>query len=244
MRLKELKRIVLAMGLCMSVLLCGCVTDSSRSVQRIEAVEESTEVQPEGEAGPKKEAETLEDPEESGQEGNSSEESGYEVTGTAEYIGEIYSYKVYAMRNSADEDEIYWQIDIYNGENPVREIKAEKAEYLSLLPSVGELVHEEDVDFDGQKDLLIFRGRFGAQGAEGYDCYLIRGDEFVFCPGFADIPNPVVDEEKQVVNGWNRNSASSYSEMTYRFNGTDFEMIERKTYEYDIKAEEYVLVEE
>ena len=238
MRLKGLKRIVLAMGLCMSVLLCSCVTDSSRSAQRIEAVEESTEVQPEGEA------ETLEDPAESGQEGNSLEESGYEVTGTAEYTGEVYTYKVYEMRNSADEDDIYWQIDIYNGENPVREIKAEKAEYLSLLPSVGELVREEDIDFDGQKDLLVFRGLFGAQGAEGYDCYLIRGEEFVFCPGFADIPNPVVDEEKQVINGWNRDSASSYSDMTYRFNGMDFEMIERKTYEYDEKTEEFVLVEE
>lgn len=245
---KEIKRIMLVTGVCMSALLCGCVTDQTRSDQRVGAFGESSEVQSDGET------ETLEQPKETkgqespmnseGSEENSAEENGYEVTGTAEYTGEVYTYKISEMRNSVDEGDIYWQIDIYNGETPLREIKAEKVEYLSLLPSVGELVHEEDVDFDGQKDLLVFRGLFGAQGAAGYDCYLIRGEEFVFCPDFADIPNPAVDEEKQVISGWNRNSASSYSEMTYRFNGTDFEMIERKTYEYDEETGDFVLVEE
>lgn len=52
----------------------------------------------------------------------------------------------------------------------------------------------KDVNFDGEKDLLISLGSYGNQGVEYFDCYVWDDSisQFVHAPTFKDIQNPTV----------------------------------------------------
>lgn len=52
----------------------------------------------------------------------------------------------------------------------------------------------KDVNFDGEKDLLISLGSYGIQGVEYFDCYVWDNSisQFVHAPTFKDIQNPTI----------------------------------------------------
>lgn len=88
-----------------------------------------------------------------------------------------------------------------------------------------------DVDYDGQKDILIKRGHFGNQGLVTYTCFLKRGDEYVLNESFSEIANPSLDQEnRMVLSAW-RNWSASHSWAMYVFSDGLFSETDRLTEE-------------
>ena len=108
---------------------------------------------------------------------------------------------------------------------------------------------EYDVNFDGQLDVVLIGGRFGAQGSSAFDVYLQQEERLIHAPSFFEIPNPTVDIDRQIIFGSNRNSAASHDYRIYRFVDGEFVMTEKLTIEWHLAYEatvwhDEVLVEE
>ena len=73
-----------------------------------------------------------------------------------------------------------------------------------------------DIDFDGQDDVLVWLGHFGAQGLVWFDGFVRRGDTYVRT-NFAKISNPELDTENMRIRGTIRNHAASHSWFMYAF---------------------------
>lgn len=84
-------------------------------------------------------------------------------------------------------------------------------------------VYFSDADFDGDADILITHGRYGAQGVDKFRCFLQNSDTKTFteCPEYFDIANPKIDSENKVIRSTSRGSAvSRYYEIYNWENGT------------------------
>ena len=84
-----------------------------------------------------------------------------------------------------------------------------------------------DVDFDGNKDILIYKGGFGNQGADIYDCFLWNGNEnqFKIMPSFSHILNPSIDNRQKCIYSFSRENASCYVNLKYKFRNGEFRVI-------------------
>lgn len=102
------------------------------------------------------------------------------------------------------------------------------------------VLREEDVNFDGRKDIVIYKGSLGAQGFEQCDCYLNDGEKFIPCKGYDEIPNPNPDEQSEKVYGTVRDGADRYYELTYEIQGDEAVKIGEMLYVYDEDAEDYL----
>jgi len=89
-----------------------------------------------------------------------------------------------------------------------------------------------DVNFDGEKDILVQNGHYGNQGAQSYSCYLYEDGEYVYCEGFEEIPNVSVDEEnRMILSSW-RNSAASHGWGVWVYENGTFHLQRSLTEEY------------
>lgn len=102
-------------------------------------------------------------------------------------------------------------------------------------------LHYFDADFDGNSDILVLNGGFGAQFASFYTCLLWRDGRFVEDPSFAEIPNPGIDAENRLILGTWRNSAASHSWATYEYRGGEFAMTACLTEEGDMTVDDEIL---
>ena len=84
-----------------------------------------------------------------------------------------------------------------------------------------------DVDFDGNKDLLIYKGGFGNQGADIYDCFLWNDNkhQFKIAPSFSYILNPSIDNRRKCIYSFSRENASTYVNVKYKFQNGEFRAI-------------------
>lgn len=84
-----------------------------------------------------------------------------------------------------------------------------------------------DVDFDGNKDLLIYKGGFGNQGADIYDCFLWNDNkhQFKIAPSYSYILNPSIDNRQKCIYSFSRENASSYVNVKYKFQNGEFRAI-------------------
>lgn len=84
-----------------------------------------------------------------------------------------------------------------------------------------------DVDFDGNKDILIYKGGFGNQGADIYDCFLWNENEnqFKIAPSFSYILNPSIDNRQKCIYSFSRENASCYVNVKYKFQNGEFRVI-------------------
>ena len=74
-----------------------------------------------------------------------------------------------------------------------------------------------DVDFDGNKDVLVSQGHFGAQGLVTFACFMHDDGEYSLNTSFSDICNPAIDNQnKEVLSTW-RNWAASHSWAMYSY---------------------------
>jgi len=87
-----------------------------------------------------------------------------------------------------------------------------------------------DIDFDGQHDVLVWLGHFGAQGTVAFDGFVRRGDTYART-NFTDIPNPELDMENMRVRGTIRNHGASHSWFIYAFADGTFKRTDEITFE-------------
>ena len=135
-----------------------------------------------------------------------------------------------------------WEISIGSGIDQI--ITAEIDLGSIYYPESGEeMFYEDDVNFDGLSDLIIYRSTMGAQGAQYCDCYVNAGDRFIRCEGFEEIPNPVPYKESHIVYGHIRDGAEQYYEMTYEISDFKAELTGETLFVYDEEKEDYLPVE-
>lgn len=84
-----------------------------------------------------------------------------------------------------------------------------------------------DVDFDGNNDILVYKGGFGNQGAEMFECFLWNGDDnqFRIAPSFSHIQNPSIDNRLKCIYSFSRESAACYVHEKYKFQNGEFRII-------------------
>jgi len=155
--------------------------------------------------------------------------------------GERYRYDVTRYYETDTLKILNWHINIYDEEVLIQEISFERDELANGQTPLEGSIWEEDVNFDGVKDLLICQGHYGAQGGLGFRCYLANatGDGFEYCHGFEEITNPSVDSYKKLITGTVRSNAASYYQNFYEFNGQNFTLIRTELFEWDEESEQY-----
>lgn len=164
------------------------------------------------------------------------------LTETEEIKTDLHTYKATLFRNEDTQEVVGWEVEVYNGDTLMQTIYYDHDEFVACIPDLDQLIWEEDVNFDGTKDILIWQGHYGTHGDLGYRCYLANADSglYEWCPAFQEIPNPKVDKEQQLICGWNR-SGGTYDDTFYRYNGNTFVLTRRDMYAWDDASEEYLL---
>ena len=93
------------------------------------------------------------------------------------------------------------------------------------------------MNFDGQKDILVFQGLFGSQGAARYACFLSTGDTYETNEDFSYIMNPALDEHnKRILSTW-RNHAASHSWAMFAYENGVFIETDRMTEEPEVTGD-------
>ena len=103
-------------------------------------------------------------------------------------------------------------------------------------------VKYEDVNFDNQKDILVFLGHAGNRGVMRYCAYVYEDDEFKYARSFEDIPYYKINNEEQCIEGWCLDGAAHYYDFKYKYIDGDFVEIERKYYEWDDDKQEFIIL--
>lgn len=93
-------------------------------------------------------------------------------------------------------------------------------------------LHLVDVNFDGEKDIIVQNGHYGNQGAECYSCYLYYNGSYQQCDSFSEIPNASVDAQNQYMLGSWRNSAASQGYGIYLFENGRYRLCRMLTLEF------------
>lgn len=91
----------------------------------------------------------------------------------------------------------------------------------------------EDINFDGDKDIVLSAGHFGNQGLlrEFGWTWSRKSGRYEYCSAYYEIVNPEIDAEHQLVRSSWRNSAASHSWVIYRYVDGAFVMQSRLTEE-------------
>lgn len=140
--------------------------------------------------------------------------SHYEVLLYEEQVGTVYNYATFVCRVELFGDaEFVKVVAVFEKDNgSLKEIIYIDSEGGFTLYNLGENyipIKEADVNFDGKKDILIFKGNAGKEGYQTYTCYLGTDDGIVYCPEFEEIADPVIHTDKQIIqSGWQNNIAS------------------------------------
>jgi hypothetical protein len=145
-------------------------------------------------------------------------DEGFAITEKQEISGDEFDYVVYLLES----DERYYYVVIILKDNKVFQVIHREGFESFNYPEIHLI--EADVNFDGKNDILLYLGLFGTQALYRFACFLRTDDGFVESPSFAEIPNPVIDSENQVILASIRDGASLYEYSMYRF--TDGEFIE------------------
>ena len=95
-----------------------------------------------------------------------------------------------------------------------------------------------DVNFDGEEDIVVQNGRYGAQGLALYSCYLGNNKTYERCESFEGISNATVDAKNKMILGTIRNSATSHSYFVYKFKNGAFQLERDLTIAAELKDEE------
>ena len=74
---------------------------------------------------------------------------------TEEIKTDLHTYKATLFRNEEIQYVVRWEVEIYNGDTLLQTIYYNHDEYVSCLPSGDALIWEEDVNYDGVKDVIL-----------------------------------------------------------------------------------------
>ena len=162
------------------------------------------------------------------------EDGGLKIDGT-------YSYE---LRPEGEVTEVGtaldWKIVVTDAEGRTQTIRHSVDEATIYIPDEYGVLFEDDVNFDGVMDLVLYKGTFGAQGVSYYVAYLADDGRFVNCGGFDEIPDPYPDPESGLVYGHIRDSAASYYELSYRIQNRTAVPVSMNRFVYSEEAGDYV----
>ncbi len=155
---------------------------------------------------------------------------------------DLHTYVARCFRNDETKELIRWEVEVYNGDALLQTIRYG---HDNAHPSWDELIWEEDVNFDGAKDILILQGYYGSHGDKVYRCYCYNEQWSIYWEEstFKEIPNPEVDAGRQLILGSSRGGATSYTDVFYQYDGRDFVLIQTDRYEWDEEKDSYYLTE-
>ena len=142
---------------------------------------------------------------------------------------------------SEDDGTVRWEIRVTNDRGMDETLIAEIDPLSCYDPGPSGIVSEEDVNFDGIKDVLLYHGSFGAQCVPYFECYLSDGKTLRECYYFDDIPEPMAIGEDKTLTGHLRDGAAAYYEFYYEIEDDAVVETDRLHYVYDDAAGDYVL---
>ena len=159
----------------------------------------------------------------------------YELLHYEEQKGELYDYATFVFRLGHRGGILFRKaVTIFEKEDAVlKEMVYIDPEDSFTLSNLGENyipIKEMDVNFDGKKDILIFKGSYGKNGYEKYACYLGSDDGITYCPSFEEICDPAISIEKKIIQGAWRNHIASRTGLAYQFIDGTFVDVERLTW--------------
>ncbi len=171
------------------------------------------------------------------------EEDGENIV-TCEYTvqGQIYTYKITEFE-SPEKSTAAWKIKVYEEDTFMQTIEQDIT--LGMTPSRNHKIWEDDVDFDGQRDLMLHQGISTQYARQGifFDCFLTEEEGFVAEETFSRIRTPFVDfEEHTIYNEWGADDNRLEIEK-YQYNGSFFKTTEHAYYQYDETTQDYILTE-
>ena len=161
--------------------------------------------------------------------------------GGAEITGAYHFLVTPEEEIKRDETASKWTVEITNDEGMKEKLSVEVDPYSIYKPFANDIAWEEDVNFDGIPDVLLFQGTLGAQGVTYYECYLSDGKKLKKCKGFDEIPNPYTNPGSKQITGNIRDGALAYYELHYRISGDEAVETEAIRYEYDEEIGDYVV---
>lgn len=132
-----------------------------------------------------------------------------------EVSGFVYTYDIDICE---EDEELYARIRVKNDNEEISLISIKKTECGEVLPETSEMIWEEDVDFDGNKDVLIYLGGFGEKETKRFQCYLFRDSQLKYCEGFEAIEAigyPQVYEHCQLLISCKREDDEIYTISRY-----------------------------
>lgn len=166
---------------------------------------------------------------------------GYKVLLCKEEDGMAYNYVTFVLRKEPRMDVKFMKIVAVFQEEWLLEVicidTGDGFGFFHIEEKNYKPVIETDVNFDGKTDILIFKGNYGNVAYEKYVCYLGTEDGIVYCPSFEDICYPEINEERQFIEGFLRDSAVSHSGCVFRYIEGAFIEVERITHELECDAD-------
>ena len=155
-------------------------------------------------------------------------------------IDGIYSYEVRAESEVSDVGTAYeWNIDVTDTEGRSQTIHHTIDANSNYASDAYDILFEDDVNFDGATDIVLYKGTFGPQSVTYYTCYLAENGRFVHCDGFDEIPDPYPDAENGLIYGHVQDGAEAYYELSYRVQSRTAVPVGMHRYVYDEASGSY-----
>lgn len=99
--------------------------------------------------------------------------------------------------------------------------------WVAQLPSKEDWLKEEDINFDGIPDLMIFRGYvgYGGQGGDVFEAYVWDAEQraFVYVEKFNSLPDPTFNAEEKIIKVDYRESLADVIHGIYTVRGHKLE---------------------
>ena len=162
--------------------------------------------------------------------------------GNAAEIDRSYHYSI-KSEDAADASPVYnWSIEITTDTGVNETVHHAVSADTVYCPGISEIIYEEDVNFDGVKDILLFKGSLGTHGVNCYDCYLVDGDKLIKVEGYDEIANPQVNRDAKLINSSSVDNAAEFYERSYRIDGNKAVMVEEIKYRWNEVTGDYTPV--
>lgn len=81
-------------------------------------------------------------------------------------------------------------------------------------------IEKQDINFDGNDDILVYLGQYGNQGVKYYHCFLWndKHQRFINYDFFSNIQNPIIDSENKMIYSSSRNNTAHYEYEVFKWN--------------------------
>ena len=132
---------------------------------------------------------------------------------------DTYDIAIYETKNQ----ERYAQIIVKDESEDIATLTIEQDEWGDIMPEISDMIMEKDVDFDGNKDVLVRLGSFGENEDKRYKCYLVNSSGLNYCSGFEMIDNPCIYSDMQIITGYLKGDSELVTYNRYEYADDSFQ---------------------